>query len=81
MSLFLFQSSKSQSNRGCIFRKPLALLSSRIVQLQSGVDAEVPNIIQEICCCLVQQAGVEGLFRKAGSAVRQKEIRVSLNNY
>lgn len=73
------QSSKAQSNRGCIFRKPLALLSSRIVQLQSGVDAEVPNIIQEICCCIVQQASVEGLFRKAGSSVRQKEIRALLD--
>ncbi|XP_034238141.1 uncharacterized protein LOC117643387 [Thrips palmi] len=73
------QSSKTQGNRGCLFRKPLGLLSSRFVQLQSGINAEVPNIIQEICCCIVQQAGVEGLFRKAGSAVRQKEIRALLD--
>lgn len=55
-------------------------MSSRIVQLQSGVEAEVPNFLQEMCCSIVQQASVEGLFRKGGSAARQKEIRVSHHN-
>lgn len=70
---------KGASNRGIVFRKPLQLLSSRIVQLQSGVEAEVPNIIQEISCCIVKQAGTEGIFRKAGSTARQKEIRAVLD--
>ncbi|KAJ1528393.1 hypothetical protein ONE63_006808 [Megalurothrips usitatus] len=73
------QISKGVQHRGCVFHKPLHLLSSRIVQLQSGVEAEVPNILQEICCCVVQQAGTEGLFRKAGSTARQKELRMLID--
>lgn len=61
-----------------MFHKPLHLLSSRIVHLQSGVDAEVPNIIHEICCCVVQHPETDGLFRKAGSAARQKELKVTI---
>ncbi|KAK3932796.1 Rho GTPase-activating protein 11A [Frankliniella fusca] len=73
------QNSKGVNTRSIVFRKPLQSLPSKVVQLQSGVEAEVPNIVHEICCCVVQQGGTEGIFRKAGSTARQKEIRVLLD--
>lgn len=74
------QNSKTAASQGYVFHKPLQLMSSRIVQLQSGVDAEVPNFLQEMCSCIAQQADMEGLFRKGGSAARQKEIRARLDS-
>lgn len=39
----------------------------------------MPKFVSDACAVIMENVEVEGLFRKAGSAARQKEIRVSVN--
>jgi hypothetical protein len=42
---------------------------------------DVPCFLVDLCQALDQHLETEGLFRKAGSAVRQKEIKVLILQY
>lgn len=37
---------------------------------------QVPQLVHELCSYISRNLETEGLFRKAGSSVRQKEIKV-----
>lgn len=47
------------------------------VILANGRVVQIPMFVAEACNRILEQVATEGIFRKAGSFVRQKEIRVS----
>ncbi|XP_037925102.1 rho GTPase-activating protein 11A-like isoform X2 [Hermetia illucens] len=71
---------KSAQEKCCrrIFRMPLAALELTDVVLASGGVVQIPKFVADACQRILEQVETEGLFRKAGSANRQKEIRVGL---
>lgn len=60
-----------------IFGLPLHKLDFVDVKLSNGSLTRVPNFVSDACSRVMEHIDVEGLFRKAGSSSRQKEIRVS----
>nr|CAD7567420.1 unnamed protein product [Timema californicum] len=63
-----------------LFRVPLAHLESDLVLLNSGATVVIPSFVLDACSNIKQSIQTEGLFRKAGSAARQKEIKALLDN-
>lgn len=57
---------------------PLAALELTDVVLASGGVVQIPKFVADACQRILEQVETEGLFRKAGSANRQKEIRVRI---
>lgn len=51
-------------------------MDSTEVTLSTGNVCEVPQFVVDATQRILEDVKVEGLFRKAGSAIRQKEIRV-----
>lgn len=47
------------------------------VILANGNIVQVPLFVSDACQRILDNVKTEGLFRKAGSATRQREIRVS----
>lgn len=47
------------------------------VILANGKITQVPLFVSDACQRILDQVSTEGLFRKAGSAVRQREIKVN----
>lgn len=60
-----------------IFGLPLNKLDFTDVKLSNGLASRVPTFVSEACLRIMNHIEFEGLFRKAGSSSRQKEIRVS----
>lgn len=60
-----------------VFNVPLKNLELAEVKLSNGSVCRVPKFVSDACTLIMENVEVEGLFRKAGSAARQKEIRVS----
>nr|CAD7450291.1 unnamed protein product [Timema bartmani] len=58
-----------------LFRVPLAHLECDLVLLNSGASVVIPSFVLDACSNIKQSIQTEGLFRKAGSAARQKEIK------
>lgn len=56
---------------------PLKNLDLTEVKLSNGSVCRIPKFVSDACTLIMDNVNVEGLFRKAGSAARQKEIRVS----
>lgn len=48
------------------------------VILANGGITQIPLFVSDACQRILEQVTTEGLFRKAGSAVRQREIKASL---
>ncbi|XP_046402105.1 uncharacterized protein LOC124168051 isoform X2 [Ischnura elegans] len=76
---------KGEEDRKCgvrrrLFHVELHSLAHRIIALKSGVKTEVPSFVVEACEFIGENISTEGLFRKAGSNVRQKEIKASLED-
>lgn len=46
-------------------------------KLSNGSSCRIPIFVADACARIMDQIEVEGIFRKAGSTLRQKEIRVS----
>nr|CAD7407673.1 unnamed protein product [Timema poppensis] len=63
-----------------LFRVPLAHLECDLVLLNSGATVVIPSFVLDACSNIKQSIQTEGLFRKAGSAARQKEIKALLDN-
>nr|CAD7393044.1 unnamed protein product [Timema cristinae] len=63
-----------------LFRVPLDHLESDLVLLNSGATVVIPSFVLDACSNIKQSIQTEGLFRKAGSAARQKEIKALLDN-
>lgn len=47
------------------------------VVLTNGGITQIPVFVSDACQCILEQVTTEGLFRKAGSAARQREIKVT----
>lgn len=60
-----------------VFNVPLKNLELTEVKLSNGSVCRIPKFVSDACTLIMEQVEIEGLFRKAGSAARQKEIRVS----
>lgn len=60
-----------------IFGLPLSKLDFTDVKLSNGSASRVPKFVSDACLRILDHIETEGLFRKAGSSSRQKEIRVS----
>lgn len=56
---------------------PLKDLEFTEEKLSNGSTCRIPIFVADACARIMDQIDVEGLFRKAGSSIRQKEIRVS----
>ncbi|PSN49230.1 hypothetical protein C0J52_08407 [Blattella germanica] len=63
-----------------VFKVPLINLELQTTTLKYGLEVEVPSFIV-MACEKVRQEGmeIEGIFRLAGSAARQRELRVYLD--
>lgn len=70
------KSSKEQiSNR--IFSVSLDLLELKEVKINGG-NVTIPKFVQDACNFVIANINTEGLFRKAGSTTRQKQIKAGL---
>ncbi|XP_011295969.1 uncharacterized protein LOC105262494 isoform X2 [Musca domestica] len=63
-----------------IFRVPLHHLELCDVILANGSVVQIPKFVADATNRILEQVETEGIFRKAGSSLRQKEIRVILEN-
>ncbi|XP_023705411.1 uncharacterized protein LOC111863376 isoform X2 [Cryptotermes secundus] len=63
-----------------IFRVPLHHLDHEIVLLNCGTAVEVPSFVARACSYIKQHIETEGIFRKAGSTSRQKELKAFLDS-
>lgn len=68
---------KNWKCRQSIFRTPMCLLEQTDVVLANGRVVQIPTFVADACSRILEQVETEGLFRKAGSFSRQKEICVS----
>lgn len=59
---------------------PLQNLQLTDAILVNGGVVQVPHFISDSCQKILDHADTEGIFRKAGSAQRLKEIRIALEN-
>ncbi|KAJ6638641.1 Rho GTPase-activating protein 11A [Pseudolycoriella hygida] len=66
-------------NQGKIFNTHLAQLELTDVVLTNGGITQIPVFVSDACQSILEQVTTEGLFRKAGSAARQREIKAHLD--
>lgn len=59
-----------------IFQKSLDALPKQPVLLRSGGVVDVPCFLVDVCQAIGKHFDTEGIFRKAGSSARQREIKV-----
>ncbi|XP_071453865.1 uncharacterized protein [Hetaerina americana] len=69
---------KKDGLRKKLFNVELHSLCGKLITSKSGVAVEVPSFIVDACEFIEENISTEGLFRKAGSNARQKEIKISL---
>ncbi|XP_014219147.1 rho GTPase-activating protein 24 isoform X2 [Copidosoma floridanum] len=63
-----------------VFRTSLSYLPLDVVNLSSGGIVHVPLFVSQATAFLLKHVSQEGLFRKAGSQIKQKEIIARLDN-
>ncbi|XP_058805658.1 rho GTPase-activating protein 11A-like [Phymastichus coffea] len=63
-----------------VFNTHLSYLPLDVVNLSSGAIIHVPVFVSQATTCILKNITQEGLFRKAGSQLRQKEIIARLDN-
>ncbi|XP_054012054.1 rho GTPase-activating protein 11A-like isoform X1 [Hylaeus anthracinus] len=63
-----------------VFKTPLSYQPLDVVNLSSGGIVHVPVFVSQAATFLEKHIVQEGLFRKAGSQLRQKELIVRLDN-
>ncbi|XP_017953639.1 uncharacterized protein LOC108649139 [Drosophila navojoa] len=61
-----------------LFHQGLEHLKLTDAFLASGAVVQVPQFITEACSYILENSETEGIFRKAGSAAKQREIRKCL---
>lgn len=69
---------KAPQQQRLVFNVALDKLELTDVRLANGTITQVPLFVSDACERIIEQVTTEGLFRKAGSTARQREIRVSL---
>ncbi|XP_046750637.1 rho GTPase-activating protein 21-like isoform X2 [Diprion similis] len=62
-----------------VFKTSLAHLPLDVVKLSSGAIVHVPQFVSQACSYIEKCGSQEGIFRKAGSHLRQKEIIARLD--
>ncbi|XP_031634865.1 rho GTPase-activating protein 11A-like [Contarinia nasturtii] len=67
--------SQQHSSHHKIFGVPLNNLEFTDVKLSNGSLCRIPMFLSDACSRIMDQIELEGIFRKAGSTIRQKEIR------
>ncbi|KAK2583738.1 hypothetical protein KPH14_009656 [Odynerus spinipes] len=72
-----FEKSKNVSKK--VFRTPLSYQPLDVVNLSSGGIVHVPVFVSQASAFLEKHITQEGLFRKAGSHIRQKELMALLD--
>ncbi|XP_014599603.1 PREDICTED: uncharacterized protein LOC106784502 isoform X2 [Polistes canadensis] len=72
-----FERSKNVSKK--VFRTPLSYQPLDVVNLSSGGIVHVPVFVSQASAFLEKHVTQEGLFRKAGSHIRQKELMALLD--
>lgn len=72
-----FERNKNISKK--VFRTPLSYQPLDVVNLSSGGIVHVPVFVSQACAFLEKHITQEGLFRKAGSHMRQKELMAYLD--
>lgn len=72
-----FEKSKNVSSK--IFRTPLSYQPLDVVNLSSGGIVHVPVFVSQASAFLEKHITQEGLFRQAGSHIRQKELMARLD--
>ncbi|XP_043671048.1 rho GTPase-activating protein 24-like isoform X1 [Vespula pensylvanica] len=72
-----FERSKNISKK--VFRTPLSYQPLNVVNLSSGGIVHVPVFVSQASAFLEKHITQEGLFRKAGSHMRQKELMAYLD--
>ncbi|XP_037025627.1 uncharacterized protein LOC119067005 [Bradysia coprophila] len=73
---------KAQANKlnhRKIFNTHLTQLELTDVVLTNGGITQIPVFVSDACQSILEQVTTEGLFRKAGSAARQREIKAHLD--
>ncbi|XP_058055574.1 uncharacterized protein LOC131206984 [Anopheles bellator] len=75
-------SKASQDKVKCrrIFNAPLHTLELTDVILANGGIVQIPLFVSNACQFILENVDTEGLFRKAGSSKRQRDIRTSLES-
>ncbi|XP_052869805.1 uncharacterized protein LOC128275367 [Anopheles cruzii] len=75
-------SKASQDKVKCrrIFNAPLHTLELTDVILANGGIVQIPLFVSNACQFILENVSTEGLFRKAGSSKRQRDIRTSLES-
>lgn len=63
-----------------VFKTPLSYQPLDVVNLSSGGIVHVPVFVSQASAFLEKHINQEGLFRKAGSQLRQRELTVYLDN-
>ncbi|KZC11209.1 Rho GTPase-activating protein 11A, partial [Dufourea novaeangliae] len=63
-----------------VFKTPLSYQPLDVVNLSSGGIVHVPVFVSQASTFLEKHAAQEGLFRKAGSQLRQKELIIRLDS-
>lgn len=61
-----------------MFNKPLHTLQLHTIKMEN-TSLQIPQLVHELCSYISCNLETEGLFRKAGSTARQKEIKVTRN--
>lgn len=61
-----------------VFNTPIYLLELIDATLSNGVNVQVPRFVYDSCQCILEQVETEGLFRRVGSLIRQKDIKSKL---
>ncbi|XP_021923090.1 uncharacterized protein LOC110831423 isoform X2 [Zootermopsis nevadensis] len=61
-----------------VFKVPLHHLVHEVVFLNFGTAIEVPCFVARACSYIKQHIQTEGIFRKAGSTSRQRELKASV---
>lgn len=64
-------------NHGKIFNTQPSQLELTDVVLTNGGITQIPVFVSDACQSILDQITTEGLFRKAGSTARQREIKVN----
>ena len=62
-------------NGSAIFGAPLNIVPQQNIKC-CGQLVQIPALVHQLCTALKSNLSVEGLFRKAGSQMRQKEMKV-----
>ena len=63
-----------------VFKTPLSYLPLDVVNLSSGAIIHVPVFVSQATTFILKHVNQEGLFRKAGLQIKQKEIISRLDN-